>query len=54
MSGFNLPHYPSVLLITVAVLLIHVFGSKSKSHPGVRCDVSHLRVCTQMWGTDDR
>lgn len=49
-------YYQSMITIMVAVLLIHVFGRKSKSHPGVRCDVSHLRVCThkQMWGTDDR
>lgn len=50
MSGFNLHHYPSMLPITVAVLLIHVFGNKSKSHPGVQCDVSHLCVYTHRCG----
>lgn len=28
----------------MAILLIHVFGMKSKSYPGVLCDVSHLCV----------
>lgn len=28
----------------MAILLIRVFGMKSKSYPGVLCDVSHLCV----------
>lgn len=43
----NLHYYQSMITIIVAVLLIHVFGRKSKSYPGVQCDVSHLRVYTQ-------
>ncbi len=47
MSHTNLHYYQSMIAIIEAVLLIHVFGMKSKSHPGVQYDVSHLCVYTQ-------
>lgn len=46
-SDSNLRYYQSVITVIVAVLLIHISGRKSKSHPGVQHDVSHLCVYTQ-------
>lgn len=47
-SDSNLYYYQSMITIIVAILLIHVFGRKSKSYPGVQYDVSHLCVYSQL------
>lgn len=47
MATSNLYYYQSMITIIVAVLLIRLFGRKSKSYPGVQYDVSHLCVYTQ-------